>query len=108
MHWSDWSRSCLAAAGLLGLATLAVFKIPHGFEEQVGWYLILLPGAFFAAAISDFIARIIPRDDSFVFGGLLVCFNFIWYLWICFICVKGYRMAVRTVKDAFHSEDNEK
>jgi hypothetical protein len=99
MSWSDWSRSCFAAAVLLGLAALAVFKIPHGFEEQVGWYLILLPGAFFAAAISDFIARIIPRDDSFVFGGLLVCFNFIWYLLICFACIKVYRIISRAPKD---------
>jgi hypothetical protein len=98
-HWSDWSRSCLAAAVLLGLAALAVFKIPHGFEEQVGWYLILLPGAFFAPAISDFIARIIPRDHSFVFGGLLVCFNFIWYLLICFTCIKVYRIISGVPKD---------
>jgi hypothetical protein len=99
MHWSDWSRSCLAAAALLGLAALAVFKIPHGFEEQVGWYLILLPGAFFAAAISDSIARIIPRDNSFVFGGLLVCFNFIWYLLICFTGIKVYRIISGAPKD---------
>ena len=92
IRWTDWSRSCLAATGLLGLAALTVFKIPHGFEEQVGWYLILLPGAFFAALISDSITRIILRHESFVFDGLLVCFNFIWYLLICFACIKIYRI----------------
>ena len=99
MHWSDWSRSCLAAAGLLGLAALAVFKIPHGFEEGVAWYLILLPGAFFAAGLSDFLGRLIPRDHSFVFGGLLVCFNFIWYFLICFTCIKTYRIISGAPKD---------
>jgi len=88
------------AAGLLGLAALAVFRIPHGFEEQVGWYLILLPGAFFAAAISDLFARIVPRDASFVFYGLLVCFNFIWYFLICFIGVKIYRVISGTPKNS--------
>src|SRR5258708_32819515 len=97
---SDWSRSCIAAAGLLGLAALAVFGFSHGFEEQVGWYLILLPGAFFAAAISDFITRIAPRDNSFVFYGLLVCFNFIWYFLICFIGVKIYRVISGTPKNS--------
>ena len=92
IHWSDWSKSCVVAAGLLGLAAHAVFRIPHGFEEQVGWYLILLPGAFFAAAISDLLARIVPRDASFVFYGLLVCFNFIWYFLICLIGIKIYRV----------------
>jgi len=100
IHWSDWSRSCIAAAGLLGLAALAVFRTPHGFEEQAGWYLILLPGAFFAAAISDFITRIVPRDNSFVFYGLLVCFNFIWYFSICFTGIKIYRFVSGTAKNS--------
>lgn len=99
MRWSDWSRACLAAAVLLGVAALAVFKIPHGFEEGVAWYLILLPGAFFAAALSGFIAWIIPGDHSFVFGGLVVCFNFIWYFLICFACIKVYRIVSRALKD---------
>jgi len=91
IHWSDWSRSCVAASALLGLAALLVFKIPHGFEEQVAWYLILLPGAFFTAAISDFISWIVPWHNSFVFYGLLVCLNFIWYFLICFASIKIYR-----------------
>jgi len=99
MHWSDWSRCCLAAAVLLGVAAIAVFKIPHGFEEQVGWYLVLLPGAFFAAAISDLVTRIIPRDNSFVFDGLLVCFNFFWYFLICFAGMKVYRIISSAPKD---------
>ncbi|SRR5260370_29384780 len=101
MNLSDWSRSCLAAIGLLGLAAFVVFKIPHGFEEQIAVYFMLLPGAFFAAPISDFLVGSAQRNESFIFVGLMVCFNFVWYFLICFICIKGYRMAVRTAKGAF-------
>jgi TPR repeat protein len=40
VHSSDFTWSCLGALVLLGLAMFAVFKVPHGFEEQVGWYLL--------------------------------------------------------------------
>jgi O-antigen/teichoic acid export membrane protein len=90
-HWSDLSRSCIVALALLGLAALLVFKIPHGFEEAVAWYLVLLPGAFFAAAISGFLRWIVPGNNLFVFYGLLACLNFIWYCLICFGCIKIYR-----------------
>jgi hypothetical protein len=99
MYWSDWDRSCVAAGGLLGVAALAVFKIPRGFEEGVGWYLILLPGAFFAAGLSDFLARAIPRANSLVFGSLALCFNFIWYFLLCFIFIKVYRFISGAAKD---------
>jgi hypothetical protein len=57
--------------------------------------LILLPGAFFAAAISDFIKWILHRENSLVFYGLLVGFNFVWYFLICFTGIKIYRFVSR-------------
>jgi hypothetical protein len=81
------------------LAALVVFKMPHGFEEQVGWYFILLPGAFFTALISDSVAGIGRQIDSIVFVGLLVCVNFIWYFLICFTCIKVYRTVSGSPKD---------
>jgi hypothetical protein len=69
----------------------AVFKVPHGFEEQVGWYLLLLPGAIFAAAISDFLGKVVPREQALAFKGLLVGFNFIWYFVITYAAVRTYR-----------------
>jgi hypothetical protein len=63
---------------LLALAAFSVFQIHLGFEEQVGWYLGPLPGAFFAAAPSDFVAKMVPGGISIVFWVFLVCFNFLW------------------------------
>jgi hypothetical protein len=91
LHWADCARSCVVALILLGLAAFAVFKIPHGFEGGVGWYLVLLPGAFFAAAISDFLRMTIPREGPVTFYGLLACFNFVWYFLITFSIIKTYR-----------------
>ena len=76
---------------LLGLAMFAVFKVPHGFEEQVGWYLLLLPGGIFAAAISEFLGKVVPREQALVFKGLLVAFNFIWYFVITYAPIRTYR-----------------
>jgi hypothetical protein len=98
-HWIDWTYASVVALALLGLAAFLVFKIPHGFEEQVGWYLALLPASIFAAGISEFIGKLVPREQSLVFRGLLVCFNFIWYFLITFGTIKAYRFASRTSKD---------
>jgi hypothetical protein len=34
---SDCIRAALTAVAFLGIAALAVFGIPHGFEEGIGW-----------------------------------------------------------------------
>jgi hypothetical protein len=98
LHSSDRNRACLSAAVLLALAWLAVFKIPHGFEEGVGWYVCLLPGAIFAAAISDLTQRVIPQSKSIVFHTLLICFNFLWYFVISYLPLKTYRFISATLK----------
>ena len=98
LHWSDWNRACISAAVLLALAALAVFKIPHGFEEGVGWYLCLLPGAIFAAAISDLIQNVIPQSKSIVFDTLLISFNFLWYFVISHLPLKTYRFISATLR----------
>jgi hypothetical protein len=60
VHLSDSSRAGFLGAALLAIAAYAVFGFQHGFEEQVGWYVTLLPGALVAAAISDIIRKTIP------------------------------------------------
>jgi hypothetical protein len=100
-HLSDMSRACFIAAVLFALAAYAVFGFQHGFEEQVGWYLILLPGSIVAAGLSDIIQKVIPGSKSAMFWGLLVGFNFFWYLGICFAFIKAYRFVANTSKRPF-------
>ena len=90
----------MAASVLLGLAALAVFEIPHGFEEQVGWYLGLLPGGFFAAAFSDLVESVIPRGKSIMYWGLLFCLNFLWYFVISYAAIKVYRFFSEALKNS--------
>jgi hypothetical protein len=99
LHWSDWYRACISAAVLLVLAGFAVFKIPHGFEEGVGWYVCLVPGTILAAAISDFIQEVIPQSKSIVFDTLLICFYFLWYFVISYLPLKTYRFISATLKN---------
>ncbi|MGB6900091.1 MAG: hypothetical protein WBE12_15955, partial [Candidatus Acidiferrum sp.] len=80
------------------VAMFAVFKVPHGLEEQVGWYLLLLPGAIFAAAISELLGKVVPREQALVFKGLLVGFNLIWYFVITYAAVRTYRFVSRLRK----------
>ena len=76
---------------MFGVAAYAVFGFQHGFEEQVGWYITLLPGAFFAAGISDIVAKTASRAEFVTFWGLLVCFNLVWYFGISLVAIKVYR-----------------
>jgi branched-subunit amino acid ABC-type transport system permease component len=98
LHLSDASRAGFAAAAFVALAAYAVFGFQHGFEEQVGWYLSLLPGAIVAAAISDIIEKAIPNAKLVTFWGLLVCFNSLWYFGISFAVIKAYRFVSNASK----------
>ena len=80
-----------SVAVLLSLAAYAVFGFQHGFEEQVGWYVILLPAAIVATAVSDIIKKAFPGVESFAFWVLLVCLNFLWYFGISLVAVKVHR-----------------
>jgi hypothetical protein len=91
LHLSDSSRAGFVGAALLTTAAYAVFGFQHGFEEQVGWYLTLLPGAVVAAAISDIIRKTIPGAGRVAFWGLLIGLNFLWYFGISLVAIKSYR-----------------
>ena len=98
-HLSDSGRAVLVAAVLLALAANAVFGFQHGFEEQVGWYLVLLPGAVVAAAVTDFIKKTIPAGaERIVFRGLLIATNFVWYFGISLAAIKAYRFVSNASK----------
>jgi hypothetical protein len=79
---SDVARAAFIGAALLAGAACAVFGFQHGFEEQVGWYLTLLPGAIIAAAVSDIVKKTIPEAESVAFWAALICLNFFWYFGI--------------------------
>jgi len=98
LRLSDSGCAAFLGAVLLAIAAYAVFGFQHGFEEQVGWYITLLPGGIVAAAISDIIKKIIPRFESFAFWGSLVCLNFFWYFGISLAAIKVYRLILNASK----------
>ena len=93
LHLSDWSRAVIMAAALLAVAAWVVFGFQHGFEKQIAWYVILLPGGVFAASISDVITKSIPSVEPFVFWSLLIAISFAWYFCASFVALKAYRFA---------------
>ena len=99
LNWSDAGRAGLVGAALLGIAAYAVFGFQHGFEEQVGWYLALLPGAVVAAAIADVARQTAPGAGRVAFWGLLFGLNFLWYFGICFAAIKTYRFVSNVTKN---------
>lgn len=91
LELSDRSWAHVAAAALFGLAALAVFAIPHGFEGQGAWYLALLPTSIVAGIISDIVSKTTTRGESIVFWVLFVCFDYLWYFGISYAAIKTYR-----------------
>src|SRR5215470_4996207 len=97
---SDWQRACLASLVLLVLALLLVFKLHHGFEEGIGWYLVLLPGGILASLVTDSLLKGFPYGESVVFDVLLIGFNFSWYFVISYAVLKAFRSALK-IKNRF-------
>jgi hypothetical protein len=92
MRPSDSVLAGIIGGALLGAASYAVFGFKHGFEEQIGWYLMLLPGSIIAGGISDwFSSRTSESAAHLVFWGTLLLLNFLWYFAISFAAVKTYR-----------------
>jgi hypothetical protein len=76
----------------LAVACFAVFAVPHGFEEVIGWYLYLLPGSFVAGGISDWISKRSESVAYIAFWGTLLGLSFLWYFGISFAAIKIYRL----------------
>ncbi len=96
---SDWKWACVAAPGLVGLAACVMFVVhPGGFETQIGWFLVLLPGAFAGYPLSDHVHRLVPRAEPIVFWTLIVGLSFLWYWGISYSMIKIFRAAVRTLE----------
>jgi hypothetical protein len=90
---SDWKYASVAALVLICTAAYVIFAIhPFGFEEQIGWFYILLPGEFAYVTIataSDKIAPALLHKGliAFVVFGI----SFLWYFAICDGAILIYR-----------------
>src|SRR5258707_2026075 len=99
LYISDKKWACFAAVGLLGLAAAVMFVVrPGGFETQIGWFLVLLPGAFAGYPLSDHLHRVAPHAEPVVFWTLIVGLSFLWYWGISYAVIKICRSVARTVK----------
>jgi hypothetical protein len=93
LHMPDWKWACIPAVCLLGMALFIIFVIhPGGFEGQVGWFFLLLPGALPTAVLSDLVYKLVPSVEPFIYWVLLISFNFAWYWGISYAIVKIFRV----------------
>ena len=105
VYISDRQWAVVAALGLVGLAACVIFWVhPGGFETQIAWLLILLPGEFVAAPVSDQLYRLAPRAERIVFWTLLIGLSILWYWGISYTLMKIFRAVVRTIKPQTPSE----
>jgi hypothetical protein len=88
----DWKWACIAGSSLFGIAALLIFVIHlGGFEEQVIWFILLLPGSLPAGFLSDLVYKIAPSAERVIYWMLFVSFNFGWYWSICYVIIKIFR-----------------
>ena len=89
LHLNDRKWACIAAAVLLGLATAVVFGFhPGGFETQIFWYFVLLPGTIIAGPVADYVYRLAPKAEHVADLSFTLGFSFLWYWSISFIVLK--------------------
>src|SRR5258708_39065465 len=92
LHISDWKWACIVAICLLGMAAFVVFVIhPGGFEGQVGWFFLLLPGAVPASVLSDGVYKLAPSVEPAIYWALLISLNYGWYWGISYAVIKIFR-----------------
>jgi hypothetical protein len=92
---ADWKWALFAALLLLCLATFVIFVFhPGGFETQIGWFFMLLPGAFLAGYGS----RLAPNAGQIVQLSLVFIFSFLWYFVICYGLIKICRIVGPVVR----------
>jgi hypothetical protein len=96
LRMSDWKYAAIAALVLICTAAYVVFAIhPGGFEGQIGWFYILLPGAFVCGAIATDLAKIAPAllRNSLI-ALLIFGVSFLWYFAISDAAIVIYRLSM--------------
>ncbi len=78
---------------LLGLAEFVIAIVhPGGFEGQIGWFFVLLPGVVPASLLADAAYLHAPGVEPGIYWTLFVVFNFSWYGGIGYLFIKCYRV----------------
>src|ERR1700722_1508685 len=92
LHIADGKWACIHSSCLLGGAASIVFVIqPGGFEGQVGWSFLLLPGFIPAGMLAVLVSKLGPSAHRGVYGVLFISFNFGWYWGISYAAIKIFR-----------------
>ena len=74
---------------MFGIAAFVIFVIHlGGFEEQVIWFILLLPGSLPTAFLSDLLYKVAPSAERVIYWILFASFNFGWYWSICYAIIK--------------------
>lgn len=85
----DWKWACISAVFLLGMALFVVLVVhPGGFDEQVGWYFLLLPGGLPASLLADPFYKLSAGAESAVQWTLIVVFNLVWFWGISYAAIR--------------------
>jgi hypothetical protein len=96
----DWRYASVAALVLICTAAFVMFVIhPFGFEEAIGWFYILLPGAFVYAVNATDLDKITPallRNGLRTF--VIFSVSLLWYFAICDGAIATYRLVVSGLK----------
>ena len=88
----DWKWACIPASCLFGIAAFTFFVIhPGGGEEQIIWFILLLPGSLPTAFLSDLVYKVAPSAERVIYWMLFVSFDFGWYWSICYVIIKIFR-----------------
>lgn len=92
---SDWKVAGIAAIVLFCIAAFVVFVVhPGGFEGQIGWFFVLLPGAFVYGVIASDLAKltsVLIRDTLIAF--LIFGTSLLWYFAMSDAAMLIYRLS---------------
>jgi hypothetical protein len=89
MKQRDWLYAGVSASVLLGIAAIIILVIhPGGFEGQIGWFFLLLPGAYVAAGMAGHG----PLSASVSPWPIIFVASFLWYFVITYAAIKVYRL----------------
>ena len=86
---TDAFLAAVTATVLLATAGVIVFiGKPGGFETQIGYFLVLLPGFIPSAFIDDALKIQSAAVERAVFWSLFCVFNFGWYFILVYVALK--------------------